>query len=146
MACFRLAGKLWLYSGVTTQKASDSASFVPSLSTAPSRGWSNGASATGNPFGAYFAAYVSTALVIYGLIDLARKMRAHRSLSRTLPILITGILTGVFMNMAQVLGWSVYLAFIIGQLFTHHCGFERGRSGASTWVELAMHSMASCAA
>lgn len=77
-----------------------------------------GASATGNPFGAYFAAYVSTALVIYGLIDLARKMRARRSLSRTLPILITGILTGVFMNMAQVLGWSVYLAFIIGQLFT----------------------------
>lgn len=76
------------------------------------------ASATGNPFGAYFAAYVSTALVIYGLIDLARKVRARRSLSRTLPVLITGILTGVFMNMSQVLGWSVYLAFIVGQIFT----------------------------
>lgn len=76
------------------------------------------ASLTGNPFGAYFAAYVSTALVIYGLLDLARKLRAHRSVARTLPVLATGLVTGLFMNMGMVLGWSVYLAFLVGQLFT----------------------------
>ncbi|KJL49563.1 hypothetical protein RS84_00037 [Microbacterium hydrocarbonoxydans] len=76
------------------------------------------ASLTGNPFGAYFAAYVSTALVIYGLLDLTRKIRARRSVARTLPVLATGLVTGLFMNMGMVLGWSVYLAFLVGQLFT----------------------------
>jgi len=76
------------------------------------------ASFTGNPFGAYFAAYVSTALVIFGLFDLVRKLRHRASLKLTLPILATGLLTGFFMNMAQVLGPSVYLAFLIGQVFT----------------------------
>lgn len=76
------------------------------------------ASATRNPFGAYFAAYVSTALVIYGLIDMVRKVATRLPLTRTLPVLVTGILTGLFMNVSQVLGWSVYIAFLVGQLFT----------------------------
>lgn len=76
------------------------------------------ASLSGNPFGAWAAAYVSTALTMYGLLDLVRKLRARASVARTLPVLATGIVTGVFMNMSQVLGWSPYLAFLIGQAFT----------------------------
>ena len=76
------------------------------------------ASLAENPFGAYAAAYVSTALVIYGLIDLVRKLRGGRSVTRTIPVLASGIMTGLFMNIGMVLGWSIYLAFIVGQIFT----------------------------
>lgn len=76
------------------------------------------ASLTGNAFGAYAAAYISTALTVFGLIDLVRKLRKRRPLRRTVPVLVAGLIMGLFMNVGMVLGWSVYLAFMIGQVFT----------------------------
>lgn len=76
------------------------------------------ASLTGNPFGAYAAAYISTALTVFGLIDLVRKLRKRRPLRRTVPVLVAGLVMGLFMNVGMVLGWSVYLAFMIGQVLT----------------------------
>lgn len=76
------------------------------------------ASLTGNPFGAYFAAYVSTALVMFGLYELVRKLRRREPLRLVWPILIAGLLIGVFMNLSTVFGPSVYLAFLAGQAIT----------------------------
>ncbi|MGO2933142.1 hypothetical protein [Microbacterium sp.] len=75
-------------------------------------------SLVGNPFGPYFAAYVSTALVMFGLLDLLRQIRRRGSLQQTIPVLITGIITGVFMTMPIILGPGLYVGFLIGQLFT----------------------------
>lgn len=76
------------------------------------------ASLSGNPFGAYFAAYVSTALVMFGLYELVRRLRRRESLRLVWPILIAGLLIGVFMNLSTVFGPSVYLAFLVGQALT----------------------------
>lgn len=73
---------------------------------------------SGNTFGPFFAAYVSTALTMYGLLDLVRQLRRRESLRQTIPVLITGVVTGVFMTMPQILGPGLYIGFLIGQLFT----------------------------
>ena len=71
-----------------------------------------------NPFGPYIAAYVSTALVAYGIIDAVSKLRARVSLGRTIPVLVVGIITAAYMNMTTLLGQSVYISFLFGQFLT----------------------------
>jgi hypothetical protein len=72
-------------------------------------------SAVDNPAGPYLAAYVSTALVMFGLYEFARRLRRREPIGRIWAVLGAGILTGFFVNLATILGPNIYLVFLVGQ-------------------------------
>ena len=74
--------------------------------------------AINNDAGAYLCAYVSTALLMFSILDFLRRSR------RGLPYGMTGIVAGfgivsaLFMSMSQIVGPSLYVAFMVGQAIT----------------------------
>ena len=73
---------------------------------------------TGNPAGPFLAAFVSTALVIFGLFELARRLRHSIPVGRIWAVLGVGIFVGLFVNMATVLSPGIYVGFLFGQALT----------------------------
>jgi hypothetical protein len=77
-----------------------------------------GISLTGNPAGPFVAAYASTALVMFGLFEVGRRLLRSVPVGRVWVVLGAGLLVGLFVNMATILGPGVYLVFLIGQALT----------------------------
>lgn len=73
---------------------------------------------TGNPFGAFACSYISTALVMFSVYEFARRLKRHEAIKPVIPVAAVGVVTGLFMNMADVVGPSVYLSFLVGQAVT----------------------------
>lgn len=71
-----------------------------------------------NPAGPYFAAYVSTAFVMFGLFEFGRRLKNRQRIGRIWAVLGAGIVTGLFVNMATILGPNIYLLFLVGQAMT----------------------------
>lgn len=75
-------------------------------------------SLAGGDFGPFFAAYISTGLVVFGLFELSRRILRRRPLWVALGVLAAGAVTAVFVNAATVLGPGLYIGFLVGQGFT----------------------------
>lgn len=73
---------------------------------------------TGNPFGAFICAYISTAFIMFSVYEFARRLKLRQSLKPVFPIALVGLVTGFFVNMADVVGPSIYFSFLIGQAIT----------------------------
>lgn len=73
---------------------------------------------TGNPFGAFACSYISTALVMFSVYEFARRLKRHEPIKPVIPVALVGVLTGLFMNMSDIVGPSVYLSFLVGQAVT----------------------------
>jgi hypothetical protein len=71
-----------------------------------------------NPGGPFLAAFVSSALMIFGLYEFARRLKRREPIGRIWAVLGAGLLTGLFVNMATILGPSIYLLFLFGQAIT----------------------------
>jgi predicted permease len=75
-------------------------------------------SMTGNPAGPFLAAFVSTALVMFGLFELGRRLLHSVPVGRIWAVLGAGVVVGVFVNMGTVLGPGIYAGFLVGQALT----------------------------
>ena len=77
-----------------------------------------GIALTGNPGGPYLAAYISTALVMYGVYEAFSRFRRKVTIGRVWFVLLAGIITGLFVDLATNLGPGLYLGFLVGQAMT----------------------------
>jgi len=77
-----------------------------------------GIALTGNPGGPYLAAYISTALVMYGIYEAFSRFRRKATIGRVWFVLLAGIVTGLFVDLATNLGPGLYLGFLVGQAMT----------------------------
>lgn len=73
---------------------------------------------TGNPLGAFLCAYVSTAFIMFSIYEFARRLKNREPILTVLPVAFVGIVTGLFMNMSDVVGPGVYFSFLVGQAIT----------------------------
>lgn len=77
-----------------------------------------GLSLVGNPGGPYLAAYVSTALVMFGVIETVRRFWRRAAVGRVWVIVGAGVLSGLFIDLGTTLGAGLYLGFLLGQALT----------------------------
>lgn len=75
-------------------------------------------SLTGNLFGPFLAAYISTALVMYGLIAAIARWRSQQRIGQVWVVLAAGIVSGLFTSLATDLGAGIYAGFLVGQAIT----------------------------
>lgn len=72
----------------------------------------------GNPFGPYLASYFSSALVVAGAFELVAAIMHKRPILKPSLIIVAGAVVALLVNMIGALGMNLYLAFVVGQIFT----------------------------
>lgn len=75
-------------------------------------------SLTAADLGAFVATYLATALVAFGAIELARRMRNSRPLGAALAILAAGVVAAAFASVGITLSAGVYIGLLIGNTLT----------------------------